>query len=82
MASSILQEYPAMALSTGLDLDNISFSPLPAESKIWLLALYVDGEKAFLDLQQTIANKLPYKLDFKVIHKIEDLKKMLQILEE
>ncbi len=81
LALTMLEQSRTVALATGLDLDNISFNPLPSEAPICLIALYVDGEKAFLNLHKATANKLPYKLEFEEYQDLEALQQALKALD-
>lgn len=79
-ATTMMRTSRAAALSTALNLDNMSFYPLPAEAPIHLIALYVDGEKAYLNLHQATANKLPYKLEFVEYQSLDAFREALKVL--
>jgi hypothetical protein len=81
-AATIMRSSRAAALSTALNLDNMAFNPLPEEAPIHLIAVYVDGEKAYLNLHQAIANKLPYKLEFIEYQSFEAFRVALKALDE
>ena len=64
------------------DIENLNFPNLQAEAPIWLFAFYEEEGKIYLNLSAERANKLPYKLSFKALDNLAELRKAVEKLNE
>ena len=64
------------------DIENLNFPKLQAEAPIWLFAFYEEEGKIYLNLSAERANKLPYKLSFKALDNLAELRKAVEKLNE
>lgn len=75
---SFLRNSRSAVAGKASDAENISFNPLPAEDKIWVLALYIEGGKYMMALQPAVANRLPMKPEFKEFTSLQELEEALK----
>lgn len=80
--AAVLRSQMAQVPGKAKDKVNLSFNPLPAETPLWVLAIYLEEGRPFMALQEAVANKLPLQLEFKGYQSAKELAKALQKLNE